>query len=124
MNKILLYFGVWDVPGHYLHHPGGRTVREESSGIPNVNPSLLRHLDGTFPPPEKDGLGLYNESIVNPVRIVAWWDRSGDKRPGSNSVLIGYGYGSGEEMIEDAIKLFPKQMGRQGRPTPYRYPTW
>lgn len=119
-NKILLYFGVWDVPGHYLHYQGGRTVREENSGIPNVNPSLLRHLDGTFPPPERDGLSLYNESIVPPVRIVAWWDRSGDKRPGSSSTLVGYGYDSAEEMIDEAYKLFPKQMNRQKRPTLYK----
>jgi len=118
MKKILLYFGCYDSVGHFLYEPNGWRIsaRKLLSEMPNFNVGLLEGMDGVFPPPQHiDG---YSETDVNPFKIVAWWDRSLDKRPGSNSNLIGFGYNSAEEMIDDAYKLFPKVMARQNRPTP------
>ena len=79
-----------------------------------MNRNLLRGIDGTFPPGGiKEEQGVYQECIVPPVRILAWWDRSIDNRPQSNSALIGYDYSSASEMLEDAAKMFPSVIKRQ-----------
>lgn len=126
MKKSLLYFGCIDGVGHHLWLSPYRivdfnTVRAEL--MPAVNRDLIQHVDGLFTPDYDNNInhGLYNESIIPPVRIVAWWDHSVDKRPGSNSALIGYGYDSAEEIIAAAYELFPAVMNRQRRPVKYEY---
>ena len=122
MVRLLYYFGCIREAGHYLwtdernsHYPD--TISRQTPGL---NPALLKAIDGVFAPhclTEYQPEGLYQESIVPPVRIVAWWDRSVDKRPGSNSALIGYGFYTAEDMVEAAIQQFPSVMNRQPRPT-------
>lgn len=79
---------------------------------------MLNGIDGLFPPGSTFDQGKYQVSIVPPVMIVAWWDYTVDKRPGSNANLIGYGFNDAEEMIDEAYKLFPRIMNRQPRPVP------
>lgn len=86
-----------------------------------ANCSLLRSLeegrfDGVLAPFDSNQIGKYLESIIPPFRIVSWWDRSGDSRPGSNSMMIGVGYSSAEEILDDALVKFPVIMSRQPRP--------
>jgi hypothetical protein len=118
MKKQLLYFGCIGEAGHYLWYSDRSKAYGSNARIDGVNEKLLQNLDSVFPPPEIVGTGIYNDCIVPPVRIVSWWDRSVDKRPGSNSNLIGVGYASAEEMIDDAYKIFPSVMNRQERPKP------
>lgn len=120
-QKRLWYFGPIGQPGHYLWTNENRNATEHSIAVElSCNPGLLRHIDSTFPPGHTQHEGLYNDCMVPPFRIVAWWDRSVDKRPGSNSALIGVGYESAEEMIDAALKQFPSVMKRQPRPTPWK----
>jgi hypothetical protein len=116
--KKLFYFGCGSGPGHYFFGGKGSYSRSIAEELPGINCKVLDNIDGAYPPggPEKEG--IYLESIVPPVRIVSWWDRSVDSRPGSNSNLIGYGYGSAEEMLDDAVRLYPWVMKRHPRPTP------
>jgi hypothetical protein len=119
--KHLLYFGCIGRTGHYLHLNEHETCRDWwlRENLPTVNPNLEMRMDGTFTPAgivEKEG--IYRESIVPPLRIVAWWDRSLDNRFASNSALIGVGYASAEEMLDAAVKLYPSVMARQPRPVP------
>lgn len=112
--KKLLYFGCIRDKGHYLwEREGSYTTNYERTGIPGINPSLLKHIDGIFCPGNTREQGRCNECIVPPVRIISWWDYTIDPRPGSNSNLIGYGYQTAEQMFEDARKLFPSVMARQ-----------
>lgn len=116
--KKLLYFGCLGGKGHFLYDEFGMTIREETACLkymPDVNVKILQYLDGTFTPTNLSQ-GKYNDCVVPPLRIVAWWDYSLDSRGGSNSNLIGYGYESAEEMIDDAYKIFPSVMNRQPRP--------
>lgn len=119
-GRQLYYFGCLGNKGHFLwDRERSANVEGVLKTMPGINPNVLRRIDGTFAPGNPyEPTGLYMESIVPPVRIVAWWDRSVDSRPGSNSALIGYGYDAAEEMLTDAEVLFPSVMGRQPRPTP------
>jgi hypothetical protein len=84
-----------------------------------VNPHIFAHagafFDGPFTPENCIG---YQESTIPPLRIVSWVDNSVDHRPGSHSTLIGVGYDSAEEMLDDAPSWFPSVMKRQPRPKP------
>jgi hypothetical protein len=123
VTKKLLYFGCIRESGHFLwqteryHHH----ARQTAALIPGLNPRVLEVLDGVFTPWIENGReieGLYQESIVPPVRIVAWWDRSIDTRGACNSALVGFGFASAEEMLDAAAIQFPSVMARQKRPVP------
>lgn len=120
-ERKLLYFGCIKEKGHFLwnseswHHYYDQMAKE----IPGLNPNVLRHLDGVYAPYDPhEREGLYLESTIPPVRIVAWWDRSVDKRMACNSAFIGFGYDSAEEILDDAVSRFPSVMSRQPRPVP------
>lgn len=121
-NKVLFYFGCIRDKGHYLWTSDSDNnwyARQVAQTIPGLNYHVLEVMDGTFAPSGiGEEQGLYQESLVPPVRIVAWWDRSVDKRGACNSALIGYGYDSAEEMLDDAVVKFPSVMSRQPRPVP------
>ncbi len=106
MEKKLFYFGCYQQKGHFLYGPGGHSIHNYNRvQLPGLNTDILTRPDAIFPPQKY--LSGYNESIVPPVRIVSWWDTSLDHRPGSNSTLIGYGYDTGEQMLDDAEINFP-----------------
>jgi hypothetical protein len=120
MLKKLYYFGCLKVAGHFLYeNSSGHEVSARRIDIPGFEINQRLDVpDGIFPPGSKVQ-GKYLESLVPPLRIVAWWDYTGDERGGSNSNLIGFNYRNAEEMLDDAIKLFPTVMKRQPRPVPY-----
>ena len=113
--KRLLYFGCMRDKGHNLFDESGCSIRSRLVGIPNVNEQIFEIIDASFTSRDLTQ-GKYNDCVIPPLRIVAWWDYSIDSRPGSNSNLIGYGYESAEEMIDDSYKIFPSVMNRQKRP--------
>lgn len=83
----VLFFGCWnDSAGHYLRFPDGRHVREK-----NVQdfPCLLAALDsGLLPPNQPQVEGRATLCVLNGWTLLAFWDRSGDSRGGSNSVFL------------------------------------
>jgi hypothetical protein len=115
--KKLLYFGCMSRTGHFLYdQDNGHSVSgREHLLMPETNYGILKCIDANFTP-KKLKSGIYKESIIPPIRIVGWWDYSVDDRSGSNSNLIGVGYHSAEQMIDDAYKIFPTVMNRQPRP--------
>jgi hypothetical protein len=115
MNKRLLYFGCMGTPGHSLYEDQHTTVHPKYANIPGLNQRVLECIDSTFTPKDMKQ-GVYNVAVIHPVVILAWWDYTGDSRPGSNSALIGYGYATADEMLDDACKKFPVVMQRQERP--------
>lgn len=96
-------------------HIANRSALQSITGIEGVTDNFLHAIDGTFTP-LISGQGAYKESIVPPFRIVAWHDYTVDSRPGSNSALLGIGYESADEMLNDAINHFPAVMQRQTSP--------
>lgn len=109
---VLFYFGCLHQSGHYLFEPPGVSVRGYTE-IKCMSQALRRSLDTAFCPPETWQPGIWLESMVPPWRIVSWWDRSVDSRPGSHSTFIGAGYDSAEELLTAARNLFPQVFARQ-----------
>jgi hypothetical protein len=122
--KHLFYFGCIGQAGHGWFLPGERRTHEENffqHTFPGLNWRVIKMMDSSYCPgdTEVQAQGVYRESIIPPLRIIAWWDRSGpDTRKGCNSVLFGSGYVDGEEMLDDAARMFPSVMKRQPRPKP------
>lgn len=112
MDKKLLYFGCIGQVGHYLFWGNSSVYERRPDLIPGLNHRVLGSMDATFCPVDLTE-GKYQVSVVPPVIIVSWWDNSVDKRPGSNSNLIGYGYVNAEEIIQAAWQIYPQVMGRQ-----------
>ena len=102
--KQFMYFGVWPNPagqvGHYLYSVGGQTLRNVADLPCTETP------DGVFlSKPEV----LYRPSIwwTEGWTIYAMWDRSGDKRAGSNSVFFLPGKVQASSCWDEISKSFP-----------------
>jgi hypothetical protein len=114
MSKRTYYFGCIDVPGHYMH-PSTRR-----GDFPGANYRVIEYIDGLYVP----GIttqGAAQFSMVGPFTIIAWHDYTVDKRTGSNSNIIGYGFtGTRAEIIVDMFKdfqlRFPQVIRRQNAP--------
>lgn len=112
--RNLFYFGTIGEVGH--HWFGCQSALGPMIEIPWMSSEFFRRVDGLFCPPENIGQQVYRYSTVGNLQIVSWNDRTIDKRPGSNSNLIGYGFIDAEEMLTEAEKKFPQVMKRQSRP--------
>jgi hypothetical protein len=67
-------------------------------------------LDGVFcvkDPHIREPEGLCTLTKVGEYTVIAFWDRSGDDRFGSNSAFIEKGDFTFEEMVERAERAFP-----------------
>jgi len=118
--KKLLYFGCIGEKGHYLwvnEHDRCHncSTLKALTGIEDVTDQFIHTIDGTFVPVVTDQ-GAYRVSIVPPFTIVAWHDYTVDQRSGSNSALLGVGFNSPDEIIDEANQQFPSVMKRQPVP--------
>ncbi len=116
MTKKLIYYGFIRGSGRSFHGAKGPDANAGAMEFPGINKHVMEIIDGTFAPGTTKKQGLYLVSHVPPVMIVSWWDYSVDKRPRSNSNLIGMGFSNAEEMIDEAMQIFPEIMNRQPRP--------
>lgn len=113
------YFGVLEPPtvGHYVYREGSRSWDAAA-------PLGLRGetLDMKHTPPEPQTQGLARLSALRrgaeTVTILAWWDRTGDRRGNSNSALIVDRECTLAEMLAEGARAFPAVMARQ-TVTPY-----
>lgn len=96
----MLYFGVEkkDRAGHYLFDEQMRSLNYSET---------FDKIDGGFCPqgPEKQGVATLTH--INGQTVLAFWDRSGDSRFGSNSNFIEKGTLSFDEMLCSAKEKFP-----------------
>lgn len=108
----VFYFGCWPKglggAGHYLYLPSGHLLGQFSC------PWEGAELDGTFCPHEqKQGHAkLTHESGWT---ILAFWDRTADKRSGSNSAFIAKGTFTFEGMVSLARRYYPGICKRVGK---------
>lgn len=114
--KKLFYFGTIGQIGHYWF--GCKSALGPVNEIPWMASEFFRRFDGLYTPPESSGQQVYRYSRIGNLQIVAWNDRTVDKRPGSNSNLVGFGFIDAEEMLTEAFKQYPQVMNRQPRPQP------
>jgi hypothetical protein len=106
----VFYFGCVDRPGHYLFISDTREVWHKEDALPS---SIYPKCDTGFcrrDINEKEGAA--NVAYVDGYTILAFWDRSVDKRGKSNSAFIEKGTFTFEEMIVKAKQEFPKVWAR------------
>jgi hypothetical protein len=108
-----LYFGCGDQTGHYWFMPnerGGVTYAHGNAGWWQDHPP-----DGTYAPPidpQVEGVAqlvYVNEPIAgfHPWTVLAFWDRSIDKRGASNSVFVFSAVLTFDEALAEAQRVFP-----------------
>jgi len=108
-EDAIYYFGCWDRVGHYLHVPGGATVRE--SWIPEDFPLNWKTLDGGLLPKHQDPVSRYLWRTTG-WTIVTMWDRTVDSRPNSCAAFVVRGEMGMQEVWNLARQHFPVQVER------------
>ena len=116
------YFGVWGQPGHYTYNRNRQGINPSTTPgeVPTfLAPSSLdqrfcRNPGGQYVGDEPEGLVYLH--IVEPKdvpfdaqkwTVIAFNDRSGESRPGSNSAFIANGVYSFRDMINIARVQYP-----------------
>lgn len=121
----MYYFGAYGGPGHYLWQRVDKTIRQVGRWeLPSDFPVRIECLDSGFLPPAL----AQNQSAcrvwrTNGWAVVAFWDRTGDPRRGSNSAFILRcdGFSKPDELIiGEVIVAFPEIMKRLEAVLPYR----
>jgi hypothetical protein len=119
-DKLALYFGCRDRPGHYLQ--SATETLWETSRVPRF-PWTLSHLDcgllknGKHP-------DVYDGKVFwtcggHPLWLAFfWWDNSVDHRGASNSgfYVRGFDVAGRQAALDYACTIFPKVVARQQQP--------
>jgi hypothetical protein len=120
------YFGCWDDSGHYWHTSNIKPYLPSRKIDERVPEGLRRgKIDSGFCPGVLRGEKYRNQpEEVGDARIthmdgwtvMAWWDRSIDHRPGSNSAIVAEGKWDLTCMMEIGNVQFSSIMKRQTSP--------
>lgn len=110
MSKFY-YFGCSNNDtGHYLFSKeDGMTEMLRPDGPAPLNYNIDT---GYCPRDVNDREGIANVHVFSQWTVVAFWDRSKDSRPGSNSAFVAQGVRTFSEVMDLARALFPKTMAR------------
>jgi hypothetical protein len=118
-TETVYYFGCLGTPGHFLHSPretGRAGVQRAPEGFPapwgsgfmpgaGLDGSLLDKRGG-----QEEGRVVLHH--VDGWTALAFWDRSVDKRGGSNSVFVSRGTLTCAEMLDAARATWPQVFAR------------
>ncbi len=135
MDKVALYFGCLDQPGHYLHGLRRLGMNRDTTIWPDKDlpgfPWRGSHLDSGLLSNRKVadeptgrvfmtiGADLRPEVALDAVWLAfCWWDRSIDKRGGSNSgfYVCGFHHLQSHAAFDFAISQWPQVVKRQEFP--------
>ena len=114
------YFGCGGGAGHYLFNALGSKVYADGRLR-----RLRDHFDGTLPPQPEAELYVASFSRLGGwnMSALSWWDRSVDKRPGSNSTVFAPGLViDPRAMLDLAHARFPWVFNRLPRPLSLLHP--
>ena len=110
------FFGCWGHVGHYLWSPAGVMFRHQGTGLPWAD------IDSVLCPGNRNRHGEVEgkDQVEGMVRLhsrdgwtaLAWWDRSVDKRHGSNAALFMHDVATFEAMLECGRRRFPDIFAR------------
>lgn len=119
------YFGCWHDSGHYWRDKGGyKSSREIDAALPEI---FRRRIDGVYCPgtipgqdykrtrPEVEGEAALHH-YVEGWTVLAYWDRSVDKRGASNSAFVARGVHDFATMLAIARAQYPHVLTRRTRP--------
>lgn len=107
------YFGVWPGTdhGHFLYAEGSNGLYFKP--YLEVLPFKLHELDSTFCPKTTRQQGAAKLRWPHKEwTTLAFWDQTGDSRPGSHSTFVLRGQLKFEEALERAKSAFPQVMTR------------
>lgn len=107
--KTVYYFGCVGSAGHFLHTPGPLSVGLGQEILPK---SLWPKVDTSFCPQDGQGQGLIKYTQLDGWSIIAFWDRSGDSRPGSHSTFLINESVTPEDLLEAAKLAYPQIFSR------------
>lgn len=110
----MYYFGAYQQAGHYLFDNKMRHTWKQ----PGEFPVEWKKLDGTFCPTDpKRPQGVVSIWRTQDWAIVAWWDTTCDRRPGSNSAFIVQAEPTDTDLqlVERGVQLFPMIAKRVGK---------
>lgn len=104
----ILFFGCWGPGpgqgGHHLYLPNGSLAR--------TNPTPWKQIDSALVSGNPDGPQFVVERHQRDGWVaLAFWDRTGDSRPGSNSVIL-LRTNHGGDVLDVARLAFPEQWER------------
>lgn len=110
MSTPLYFFGCWNDGGHHLFGPDSRRIaKPERFGIP-ITPAKL---DADFAPKDpRQTEGRATVTHLHGWTIVAWWDRAGDDRYGSNSAFLMKGEHTLTAVLLEAGEQYPELLPR------------
>lgn len=107
----MIYFGCIGQPGHFVW-----VDEQRRAGRDHPWREWFEKQDGKLAPRAAGRMRDYVPTIHylfdETVTVVAYWDRSVDSRPGSNSMFLAEGRFSLEEMFAMAQREFPMVYGR------------
>lgn len=116
--SVVYYLGCWGRSGHYLFMPRRRDFRS------NDWHHRMECLDGDLAPIAADVGGAYEPQFKAkawrltgytpvPYSAISWWDRSVDRRNGSNSIIFVPGHTvEPDVMLALAREYFPEVLSR------------
>ena len=116
-NEVF-FFGCWSRPGHYLINENGRDVWEPRTvGLPwtAIDTKLCpgkRHERRNDVSSEEQVEGWAALHHKDGWTALAWWDRSVDKRHGSNAAIFAKGTHTVEEMLKLGASVYPRVFSR------------
>lgn len=113
------FFGVWTSGkvGHTLHDAHGKPLWQIEKHQPwglKIDQGLCPALLNAPDPSGQQGQAALHH--LGGWTALAWWDQTGDRRDGSNSVLLAEGVWTTEDMLAFGREHFPAQMARQNAP--------
>lgn len=81
-DRFFLYFGCWDEPGHYLFNVYRKKVADSELSRFAMRPEQLDGSKIFLPYPEVPGDGRLTHLVRDGacITVLAWWDRTFDKR--------------------------------------------
>lgn len=101
-SKRPLYFGCRSDLGHHLRHA------QDGRLLLHGQERWIISLDGSLPPRGKIQVeGLATLTYLHGYSILAFWDRSVNTRPGSNSIFLIPGELSFDQTVVMARTTFP-----------------
>ena len=112
------YYGCIGKPGHYLHIPAASPwdgkVHSNPDGWPKAWASHYAggQIDGTLCPRGRQVEGAASLHHVEGWTALAFWDRSVDRRPASNSVFVVREWLDFPAMLERARAAWPDVFAR------------
>lgn len=105
-TRRCFYFGTWRGAGHYWRNRHGR-YHEAFTETP------FQYPDGTYQPDNGQEQGPATLRHVEGWTILAWWDRTEDKRSGCCSALAFEGKVTFEAMVDLLHEHFPRVAARR-----------